>query len=229
MQLAALVAVVAYFWKDVKGVTLGSVSALVRRDYYDRTLRLGLGIVLATIPIVIMGLVLSKLLNQCDSPLRSLWVIGLSCVFMAAAMAVAELACRHIRTVEDMTLRDAIIVGLAQVGALIPGISRSGSTLTAALLLDFKRGEAARFSFLLGLPAIAGAGLKELVVLYRAGLSMEGWMILGFGLIIASVSAFVAIWSLMSIMEKFSTWPFVAYRGTLGIVLLVGVSMGWLV
>ena len=119
-----------------------------------------------------------------------------------------------------MRLRDALIVGLAQIGALIPGVSRSGSTLTAALFRDFERADAARFSFLLGVPAIALAGLKELFELRHAGLDGHGWAVLAVGLVTASVSAFVAIWALMRILERFSAWPFVVYRILLGAVLI---------
>jgi len=111
-------------------------------------------------------------------------------------------------------------------GALIPGVSRSGSTLTAALALGFKREEAARFSFLLGIPAIAGAGLVEIWKLHKAHLGADGWEVLIVGLVVASISAFVAIWGLMRIMERFSAWPFVIYRAALGVVLLAGAAMG---
>ena len=109
---------------------------------------------------------------------------------------------------------------------MIPGVSRSGSTLTAALFLGFTRAEAARYSFLLGLPAITLAGLKELWELRHSGLDSYGWSVLGFGLLIASISAFVAIWSLMRIMERFSAWPFVFYRAALGAFLIAAVTLG---
>jgi hypothetical protein len=115
---------------------------------------------------------------------------------------------------------------MAQVGALLPGISRSGSTLSAALALGFQRDEAARFSFLLGLPAIALAGLKELWELHNAHLNAYGWSVLALGLVVASISAFFAIWSLMRILERFTAWPFVIYRAVLGVVLLAGVATG---
>ena len=97
-------------------------------------------------------------------------MIGWSCIVMAVLLAIAELRARHLRTIDDVSPTDAMLVGIAQVGALIPGVSRSGSTLTAALGLGFKRDEAARFSFLLGLPAIALAGFKELWELHKAHL-----------------------------------------------------------
>jgi len=228
MQLAALAAVVSYFWSDVSQLVTGSLGALARRDFKDRHFRLALWIVLATIPIAVAGVALAGVLNTCNSPLRSLSVIGWACIVMAALLALAEIAARHARKTEDASLMDALLVGIAQVGALIPGVSRSGSTLTAALGLGFKREEAARFSFLLGLPAIALAGLKELWELHKAHLDAQGWSVLAVGLLIASISAFVAIWTLMRILERYSAWPFVIYRGVLGVVLLAGLALGWL-
>jgi undecaprenyl-diphosphatase len=184
-------------------------------------------IVLATIPIGVAGLALAGVLNTCNSPLRSLNVIGWACIVMAVLLAIAELRARHSRTIDDVSLADAMMVGIAQIGALIPGVSRSGSTLTAALALGFKRDEAARFSFLLGLPAIALAGFKEIWELHKAHLDAQGWSILAVGLVVASVSAFVAIWALMRLLERYSAWPFVVYRGVLGALLLVGMAAGW--
>ena len=229
MQMAALAAVVSYFWADVRQLVVGGLGALVRRDFADKDLKFGLSIALATIPIGILGLTLAPILNACNSPLRSLTVIGWSCIGMAVLLAIAEVVARHRRSVDSATWWDALIVGLAQAGALIPGVSRSGSTLTAALFLGFTRAEAARYSFLLGLPAITLAGLKELWELRHAAMGSEGWLILGFGLLVASISAFAAIWGLMRIMERFSAWPFVIYRAALGAFLLTAVALGILV
>lgn len=228
MQVAALAAVISYFWPDVRGLLFGSVAAAARGRFHDWNFRFAAWIVLATVPIVIAGKLLKPVLNACNSPLRSLVVIGIACIVMSALLALAELYSRHKRTLDHATLKDALIIGLAQVGALIPGVSRSGSTLTAALALDFRRAEAARFSFLLGLPAIAAAGLLEIWELHKAHLDAQGWSILGFGLVIASISAFVAIWGLLRILENFSAWPFVVYRGLMGVYLLVAVYFGWL-
>ena len=228
MQLAALAAVIGYFWRDVRDILIGSLSALVRRDFSDHSLRFAFGIVIGTIPIGIAGLALAKTLNACGSPLRALWVVGAACIVMALLLGLAELAARHQRLFDRVGLVDCLIVGIAQVGALIPGVSRSGSTLTAALFLGFKREEAARLSFLLGLPAIALAGFKELEELQHAGLDVHGWAVLGVGLLVASLSAFVAIWGLLRILERFSAWPFAVYRALIGVVLLAGVAAGWL-
>lgn len=227
MQLAALAAVVSYFWSDVRALATGSLRAVARREFDDRHLRFSVWIVLATIPIGAAGLALAKTLNTCNSPLRSLTVIGWACVVMAILLAIAEVHARHKRTVDNVSIVDAMVVGIAQVGALIPGVSRSGSTLTAALALGFKRDEAARFSFLLGLPAIVLAGFKELWEIHQVHLDAHGWSILIVGLAVASISAFAAIWGLMRVLERFSAWPFVIYRGMLGVLLLIGASVGW--
>lgn len=227
MQLAALTAVVSYFWSDVSQLATNSLRAVANRDFRDRHFRFSVGILLATIPIGIAGLSLSGALNACGSPLRTLEVIGWACIVMAVLLALAEIFARHRRTLENTSAIDAMIVGIAQIGALIPGVSRSGSTLTAALALGLKREDAARFSFLLGLPAIALAGFKELWELHKVQLSADGWSLLLVGLVVASISAFCAIWGLMRVLERFSAWPFVIYRGVLGIVLIWAVALGY--
>lgn len=224
MQLAALAAVVTYFWRDVADLTSGSLSALSQRRFGDRRLRLAVWIVLATVPIVVAGAALSPLLNTCGSPLRGLAVIGWACVGMAILLGLAELFARHRRELGRVTLVDALAVGIAQAGALIPGVSRSGSTLTAALALGFRRDEAARFSFLIGIPAIALAGGRELWELHKVHLDSHGWSVLAVGLVVASISAFGAIWGLMRILERFSAWPFVIYRAALGVALLAAAA-----
>ena len=228
MQLAALASIVVYFWQDVGDILFGSLSAVARRDFSDPALRFAFGIAIGTVPIGIAGLALAKTLNTCGSPLRELWVVGAACLVMALLLGLAELAARHQRSFDRVRLLDCLWVGIAQVGALIPGVSRSGSTLTAALFLGFKREEAARLSFLLGLPAIALAGFKELHELRHAGLDMHGWAVLGVGLLIASLSAFGAIWGLVRILERFSAWPFAVYRALIGAILLIGIASGWL-
>ncbi|MGB6747099.1 MAG: undecaprenyl-diphosphate phosphatase [Xanthobacteraceae bacterium] len=228
MQLAALGAVVSYFWTDVRDLAVNSIAAALRGNFRDRSFQFALWIVLATIPIGIAGLALAKVLNTCNSPLRAISVIGWACIAMAVLLAIAEIWARHRRTIEKATIVDALVVGLAQTGALIPGVSRSGSTLTAALMLGFKRDEAARLSFLLGLPAIALAGFKELWELHKIHLDWYAWSVLIVGIGLAAVSAFFAIWGLMKILENYSSWPFVIYRFLLGIVILVGVATGWL-
>ncbi|HWU27218.1 MAG TPA: undecaprenyl-diphosphate phosphatase [Rhizomicrobium sp.] len=228
MQLAALAAVVSYFWSDIVGVSRATVGGALSGNWADREFRLGLYIVVATIPIGIAGLALSKILNACGSPLRTPLLVGAASFVVALIMGLSELVASHRRSAENLTLSDAIIVGLAQVGALIPGVSRSGATFTGAMFLGFKRDDAARVSFLLGIPAIFLAGAAEIYQLHNAGLPQGGWSILGVGLIVSSLSAFAAIWGLMRFLRHSTTWPLVIYRAAFGALLVVGAANHWI-
>ncbi len=226
MQLASLVAVIAYFWQDIKELTGGTVRAITKRDYDSVSFRLVLGILVGTLPIIVSGLLFKKLLNTCNSPLRSLFVVGAASLVMSLLLALAERQGRRERDFEQLTLWDGLWVGVAQAFAPIPGVSRSGSTLTAGLFLGMKRETAARFSFLLGLPAVVSAGALELLALFKAGLSTEGWLVLLVGLTSASISAFLAIYGLLHYLERQSTWIFVWYRLALGVFLIVAAANG---
>ena len=228
MQLAALVGVVSYFWKDIASLTTGSIGAAVKGDFKNHDFKMAFFILVGTIPIIIGGLLMQKVLNACNSPLRSVTVIGVACLVMGGLLAVTEIIAKHRRTMEQASIVDVLLVGVAQAFALVPGVSRSGSTLTATLALGFKREEAARFSFLLGLPAIALAGLKEIAELHKAHLDGHGWSILAVGLVVGAISSVVTIWGLMRFLERFSTWPFVIYRVLLG-VLLLGLAAGGII
>lgn len=228
MQLAALAAVISYFRRDVAVAAAGAIEVARTRSVESNAARIAAGIVLGTIPIVIAGLVLAPLLNRCGSPLRSLWVIGAASLVMALLLAATEWLARHRLRVEQAGALDFVLVGIAQVGALIPGVSRSGSTLTAALALGFKRAEAARFSFLLGLPAIALAGLKEAYEIAKAGIDAHAVSLLAVGLVAGSIASFAAIWGLMRYLETMSSWVFVIYRAAMGAFLLWAVASGWL-
>lgn len=228
MQLASLTAVVTYFWQDLKHLSGATLRAVLQQDYRDQDFRLAIGILVGTIPIGIAGLLLKKTLNTCHSPFRALTVVGIASIVMALLLASAEQRGKRNRDFSKLSLQDGIWVGIAQALALIPGVSRSGSTLTAGLFLEMDRETAARFSFLLGLPAIVLAGALELHTLFKAGLDLYGWMILLVGLTTASISAFAAIYGLLHYLEKRSTWIFVWYRLIMGVFLLVGVSVGFL-
>ena len=228
MQLASLGAVITYFWKDIKQLTAGTFRAIASQNFQSKSFQLVLGVLLGTLPIIIAGLLLQKLLNSPNSPLRSLTVVGSASIIMSLLLALAEKQGDHERDFNQLTLRDAIFVGIAQAFALIPGVSRSGSTLTAGIFLKMERQTAARFSFLLGIPAVILAGAKELHVLLKAGLDTNGWLILLIGLSSASISAFLAIYGLLHYLEKRSAWIFVWYRLLMGVFLLVAVQVGLL-
>lgn len=228
MQLASLAAVVSYFWQDIKKLMGATVRAISEQNYQDHNFRLVIGVLVGTIPIGIAGLLLKKSLNACNSPFRALVVVGISSIVMSLLLAVAEKIGKRDRDFTQLSLQDGIWVGVSQALALVPGVSRSGSTLTSGLFLGMERETAAKFSFLLGLPAIILAGALELHTLFKAGLDTNGWITLIIGLITASISAFAAIYGLLRYLEKNSTWVFVWYRLLMGIFLLVSVRMGFL-
>ena len=228
MQLASFVAVVVYFRKDIGTLGGASLRAVASRDFRSTDFRIVLGILLGTIPLVVVGLALRPVLNGCHSPLRGLAVIGAASIVMSVLLAIAEKTARQRRNFTQITLTDGLIVGLAQALSVIPGVSRSGSTLTAGLFCGMERETAARFSFLLGLPAVTLAGLYELRVLFKAGLSSDGWITLLIGLASASFTAFVAIYALLHYLERRSTWIFVWYRLLFGAAIVTGVMLGYL-
>ncbi len=226
MQLASFAAVIAYFRKDIGNLGNASLRAVVSRNFSSADFRIALGIVLGTLPLLLAGAVLRPVLNGCHSPLRGLLVVGFASIGMSILLGIAEKFARHRRTFSQITLRDGVIVGVAQAFALIPGVSRSGATLTAGLFCGMERETAARFSFLLGLPAVTLAGLYELRVLVKAGLSADGWVTLLIGLATAIVTAFIAIYALLHYLERRSTWIFVWYRLLFGVGIVAAVLSG---
>ncbi|MFM8277917.1 MAG: undecaprenyl-diphosphate phosphatase, partial [Cyanobium sp.] len=163
IQLGSIVAVLAYFREDLLAVIRGVSAALRQGRWQEPEARLGVAITLGTAPILIAGLAIKKLVPDYDnSPLRSLTAIGIVSIVMALVLGLAELLGRRRRRLEEVLPRDGVLVGLAQCLALVPGVSRSGSTLTASLFDGWRRADAARSSFLLGIPAITLAGLVEL-------------------------------------------------------------------
>jgi undecaprenyl-diphosphatase len=228
MQLASFAAVIVYFRKDIGSLGGATLRAATSRNFSSHDFRLVLGIVLGTIPLAIAGLLLRSVLNGCHSPMRGLLVVGSASIVMSILLGISEKWASHRRAFAQITLRDGIIVGIAQAFSVIPGVSRSGATLTAGLFCGMERETAARFSFLLGLPAVTLAGLYELRVLFKAGLNSDGWVTLGVGLLFASVTAFFAIYGLLRYLERRSTWIFVWYRLAFGIAIVAAVAMGYL-
>ncbi|MEO1068764.1 MAG: undecaprenyl-diphosphate phosphatase, partial [Cyanobacteria bacterium J06638_6] len=156
IQLGSIAAMIYYFWDDLHQVVGGMVKAALSGKYQSSDFRLGLGILLGTIPIVVGGLAIKALIPDFDnSPLRSSATIAVVSIVMALLLGLAEVISTRQRSFDTLTLKDGVTMGFAQALALIPGVSRSGSTLTAGLFMGLERATAARFSFLLGIPAIS--------------------------------------------------------------------------
>ncbi|MEN9861554.1 MAG: hypothetical protein RLZZ515_2036 [Cyanobacteriota bacterium] len=224
IQLGSILAVVGFFRDDLRQVLLGMGQALRDQRWDDHQARLGLAIVLGTIPILLAGLAIKIGVPDFDrSPLRSLTSIAVVSIAMALLLALAERMGRRRRQLEQVTVADGIWVGLAQALALIPGVSRSGSTLTAALFDGWQRADAARFSFLLGIPAITIAGLVELKEAFSQPIA-GGVLPLLIGIASSALVSWLAIAWLLRFLQHHSTWWFVGYRLFFGVGLLLWVG-----
>lgn len=212
IQLGSVLAVITYFFKDLLALASGTFRAIKNKDWGDFNIRLSGAIIVGTIPICVLGLLLKHLLEQDGSPLRSLNTVGGAAIFMGLLLLFAEKFSKHERTVEQIRGQDGLLVGLGQAMAIIPGCSRSGSTLTVAMLLGMKRADAARFSFLLGIPAITLSGLLELKDMVEHGLGDAAMSSLVVGLIVSAVVSYLSIAWLLRYLQNHSTIFFVAYR-----------------
>jgi len=218
IQLGTLMAVIGYFLRDLWRMLAAAAKPETRRSLDARML---LYIVIGTVPIGIVG-ILAK--HAIEGPLRSILVIATSLIVVGILMAIVEKKARHERLFEAFTLRDALIVGMAQALALVPGTSRSGITLIAAMILGFRRDAAARFSFLLSIPAVAAAGVYELPKLLHD--REVGTTALITGLVVAAISGYLAVAWLLRFLRTQTTYGFVVYRIVLGLFLIATVVGG---
>lgn len=218
LQLGTLAAVIGYFVREL----LTMVRAALGPDRLTRPeARQLLYLVVGTLPVGVAGLLFRKAI---EGPLRSLLVIGTALIVVAIFMALADRFAAGERDVASLTLRDALLVGLAQALALIPGVSRSGITLVAGMAIGLRRDAAARFSFLLSVPAIGAAGVFELPkVLDAEGVSSAALLT---GLVAAFVSGYLSIAWLLRFLRTRKTTVFVVYRVVLGILLIAGAAAG---
>jgi undecaprenyl-diphosphatase len=229
IQLASIAAVLWYFWGDLSKITMGAVKAIRTSDYQSQDFRMALGIALGTIPIVVFGLLIKIFIPDFDkSPLRSMGAIAIASIVMSLLLGIAETIGKRKRNFEALGLQDGIVMGLAQAMSLIPGVSRSGSTLTAGLFMGLERAAAARFSFLLGIPAITLAGLVELKDVLQAGVGTSELISLIVGLISTLVFSYLSIAWLLRFLQTQSTWVFIWYRLVFGVVILGALATGLL-
>ena len=230
IQLGSIVAVLWYFWSDLSQITKGMIKAVSKSDYQSQEFWLAVGIAVGTIPIVVCGLAIKIFVPDFDnSPLRSLGAIAIASIVMALLLALAEKKGNQERNFNDLTAKDGIIIGIAQALAIIPGVSRSGSTITTGLFMDLERATAARFSFLLGIPAITLAGLVQLKDAIETGLDGSGFLPLIAGIISSAIFSYFAIAWLIKFLQRRSTWVFVWYRLGFGLFILMEIMyIGWI-
>jgi undecaprenyl-diphosphatase len=226
IQFGTLLAALIYFAKDIIRLISGFFRGLItRRPLAETDSREAWLVVIGTIPIVILGLLLKK---HIETTFRGLWVIAAMVLVVAVLMQIAEEYARGrpMRNFDEMTVKDAVVIGLGQCLALIPGSSRSGSTIMAALFRKIDRPTAARYSFLLSIPAVGGAGLLELIH-ERSHLGEVGWTAVIVAIIVAFISGYASIWFLMRYLRSHTTHVFSYYRYVLAALMCVLLISGY--
>ena len=217
IQLGTLLAILIYFWNDLWKITVDFLNDnfLKRKSFSSQSLNSQMGwyIILGSIPVVIIGLGFKDIIEGALT--KNLYVIGSSLIALGFILALAEKIGKFKKELNEIKWYDALIVGFAQSLALIPGSSRSGTTITAGIFLGFKRETAARFSFLLSVPAILGSGLLQL---YKSleYIDTSGLVTLTIATIASAVSGYLTIGFLLKFLKSNSTFVFVIYRIVVG-------------
>lgn len=223
IQVGTVLAVILYFWKDLVGVLVGWFKSFRDEAYRQTTeVKLGWAILIGTIPIVVLG-VLFK--DDIETTFRSLYVISFSLIGLALVLGLAEIMGKHTKNLQDVNWRNGLWVGIWQALALVPGMSRSGSTITAGLFAGFDRETAARFSFLMSVPSILGAAIFSLKS-HADVLLGEQLVPIVVSNIVAFLSGYAGIAFLMNFLRTHSTLVFIVYRVLLGGILLVLLQSG---
>jgi undecaprenyl-diphosphatase len=220
IQLGTTLAIVIYFWRELLHIVVAWVRGLYDKSVRDTLeYRFGWYLILATIPVSVFGLIFS---HQITTSARNLWVISITLIALALLLALAERFGTREREEEQLNTLDAVVVGTAQALALIPGASRSGTTITAGLFRGLDRESAARFSFLLSIPAVVLSGLYELKDV--GGKNNPGAGLTGVALVFAFIVGLASIAWLMRWLTRHSTFIFIYYRIGLGVLLIVLLS-----
>ena len=221
-QLGTMLAVLLYFRADLWRIARTWLASLRRPELRaDLDARMGWYILLGTIPIGVFGLAFN---NQIEEGARSLYLIGCTLIVLGLLLLVAEKVATHSRPLENINRRDAIVIGFAQALALVPGVSRSGSTLTAGMFLGFDRTSAARYSFLLSVPAVVLSGLFELRKIGEEG--GAGFVPTAIATVLAFLVGYATIAFLLRWLTSHSTVIFVVYRVALGTLVIALTAAG---
>ena len=217
IQMGAIVAVLLYFARDLIRLVRDVVSGLLHAEHRSTPgFRLGIGVIVGSIPIGVIGLGLKDVIKS--GALRSLVTVGIALIVWSAAMVFAERRATQARSEQDVTVKDTLLIGLAQCIALVPGVSRSGATISAGLLLGLDRVAATRLSFFLSVPALTAAGLLELKDALGTGVGAGPVAV---GTLVSFVVALASIAFLLRFVAHHPITAFVPYRVALGVLVLV--------
>jgi undecaprenyl-diphosphatase len=222
VQLGTMLAVLAYFWREILQISAAWVRGMVDREVRSGAeYRIAWYVIFATVPIGVLGLAFK---DQIETGARNLWLIASAMVALGLVMLVADRTSKRTRDEEQLNLTDGLLIGLAQAAALVPGVSRSGATITAGLFRGLTREAAARFSFLLSIPAVVLSGLFEARKIGEPGAPPLG--VTGLATVLAFVVGYASIAWLLRYLSRHSTAVFVAYRVLLGGLLFTLLATG---
>jgi undecaprenyl-diphosphatase len=222
IQLGTMLAVLVYFWKDLISIIKDFINDnIIKRISFSNqqvNSKLGWLIIIGTIPVVIIGLTFKDVIEGALT--KNLYIIAASLIVLALILALAEKTAKFKKNIENVTILDSIIIGVAQALSLIPGSSRSGTTITAGLFVGLNREAAARFSFLLSIPAVLASGVLQL---YEAVEFLDKAMAVNIivATIVSGISGYLAIDFLLKFLKKNSTFLFIYYRIGLGIIIFI--------
>jgi undecaprenyl-diphosphatase len=223
IQIGTEAAVLVFFWRDVvRIVSRWGLSLIARVPRNDPDARLGWFIIIGSLPILILGLLFQ---DDIETTFRSLWIVAFTLIIFGILLGIADAVGAKTGRLRNLTLGHGIIFGFAQALALIPGVSRSGGTITAGLFLGYERKAAARYAFLLAMPAVFGSGLFQLAKSWGEP-SVYGPLETAFATLVAFIVGLIVIAFFMSYISRHSFLPFVIYRLLLGGTIIVLLSMG---
>lgn len=236
LHLGTLAAVIIYFRAEILRMLSAIPLAITRPTYLlstpadelserEQDGKLGWLLVIATIPGLIAGLLLESKIDEYfhtdDNSRKAIAMIATMMIVVGLVLALAERVAKHVRPLTRIGWVDALVIGCAQALAVIPGTSRSGATLTAGLFRGIKRADAARFSFLAGMPLILGAGLKGVLDAADKGMTQHEAVLFIVGALTAAIVGFVTIWGLLKFLQRQNTMVFVVYRVAFGLFLFL--------
>ena len=222
IQVGAIVAAIIYFWRDIVRIVVSFVRGLFSAHARQTAdWRLSLAVVVGSIPIAVVGLALKSVI---ENDLRSLWIVAFALILWSGVIVFAERAATQQRGEHDVNPLDGFIIGVVQIFALVPGVSRSGATISAGLLRDLDRVTATRMSFFLGIPALTAAGIFEALSQRKDVAASVGWGATAVGTVVSFVVAYASIAWLLRFVAKHTIEVFAFYRVLLGIVLIILLS-----
>lgn len=226
IQSGAVLATVVYFWKDISRVLMAWIRGLFVNKYRKNSdYKYGWAIIIGSIPIAIIGILFK---DEIETVLRSLWFVAIALILWSLVMWWADKKAKQNLHEEDITWRDTLVVGIAQCLALIPGVSRSGATMSAGLLRNFDRVAVTKLSFFLSIPALSAAGILQIISKHSAIGSSVGWTATIIATLISFVVAYISVAWLLKFVAKHDYSVFIWYRVIVGVLLLIALATNFI-